>query len=81
MLAIIGRAVVTLNVFVGFILEGGPMLVMIQPAEFLIIGGAAFGTLLIAVSASLLKQLMQQALGAIRPSPFVKAVVSERIRS
>jgi chemotaxis protein MotA len=81
MLAIIGRAVVTLSVFVGFILEGGPMLVMIQPAEFLIIGGAAFGTLLIAVSASLLKQLMQQALGAIRPSPFVKAVVSERIRS
>ena len=81
MLVIIGRAVVTLSVFVGFILEGGPMLVMIQPAEFLIIGGAAFGTLLIAVSASLLKQLMQQALGAIRPSPFVKAVVSERIRS
>jgi flagellar motor component MotA len=36
MLAIIGRAVVTLSVFVGFILEGEPMLVMIQPAEFLI---------------------------------------------
>lgn len=73
MLALIGLAVVTLSVFVGFILEGGPMLVMIQPAEFLIIGGAAIGTLLIAVSPSLLRQIIQQSLGAIRPSPFAKA--------
>jgi chemotaxis protein MotA len=73
MLALIGLAVVTLSVFVGFVLEGGPMLVLIQPAEFLIIGGAAAGTLLIAVSPSLLRQIVQQSLAAVRPSPFNRA--------
>src|SRR5262249_6711894 len=48
MLALIGIAVVTVSVLLGFVLEGGPLLVLLQPAEFMIIGGAAAGSLLIA---------------------------------
>ena len=44
MLAIIGFAVVTVSVFLGFAIAGGPMLVLLQPAEFLIIGGSAVGS-------------------------------------
>jgi len=70
MLALIGLVVVTVSVFVGFMLEGGPLLVLFQPAEFLIIGGAAAGTLCIATSPSVLRQLVRQSLAALRPSQF-----------
>jgi chemotaxis protein MotA len=59
---------------VGFVLEGGPLLVLFQPAEFLIIGGAALGGLLISTSPSLLRQIMRQSIAATRPSPFSPAL-------
>jgi chemotaxis protein MotA len=74
MLAIIGIVVVTLSVFVGFAIAGGPLLVLIQPAEFLVIGGAAAGSLLIATTPSLLRLLLRQAMGAMKPSPFTAAL-------
>ena len=74
MLAIIGIAVVTISVFLGFAIAGGPLLVLIQPAEFLIIGGAAAGSLLIASTPSLLRLLMRQSLAAMKASPFTRAL-------
>jgi chemotaxis protein MotA len=70
MLVLIGIAVVTVSVFVGFALAGGPLLLMIQPIELMIIGGAAIGTLLIGSSPSVLKQLVRQMLGSLKASPF-----------
>ncbi|MCK7517017.1 MAG: hypothetical protein MZV64_04495 [Ignavibacteriales bacterium] len=43
MFVIIGFVVVLVSVLGGFWEAGGPFLVLIQPAEFLIIGGAAPG--------------------------------------
>jgi chemotaxis protein MotA len=74
MLAIIGIAVVTISVFLGFAIAGGPLLVLIQPAEFLIIGGSAAGSLLIASSPAVMRQIMRQALGAMKASPFNRAL-------
>ncbi len=74
MLALIGIVVVTVSVFVGFAIAGGPLLVLIQPAEFLVIGGAAIGSLLIATTPSLLKQILRQVTGAMKPSPFDRAL-------
>lgn len=74
MLVPVGVLVVTLSIFVGFALAGGPLLVLLQPTEFLIIGGAAAGTLLIGTSPSVLRQLMRQAMGAVRASPFSRAL-------
>jgi chemotaxis protein MotA len=48
MFAIVGMLVVLLAVLGGFLMEHGPIRVLIQPAELLIIGGAAIGTLLVA---------------------------------
>jgi len=48
MFAIIGILLVFGAVIGGFLMEKGHLAVLIQPAEFLIIVGAALGTLLIA---------------------------------
>jgi len=47
MLVLIGLAVVSVSVFVGFAIEGGPLLLLVQPVELMIIAGTAVGTLLI----------------------------------
>ena len=80
MLAIVGVAVVTVSVLVGFVLEGGPLWVLLQPAEFLIIGGAAVGGLCISASPSLLRQIWRQGLAASRPSPFSRALYLEMLQ-
>ena len=74
MLVIVGLVVVTVSVFVGFVLAGGPLLVMLQPIELMIIGGAAIGTLLIGSSPTVLKQLMRQMMGSLKASPYTRAL-------
>lgn len=58
MVAIIGAVVVLIGVLGGFVIEGGPLLLLFQPAEFLIIGGAAIGSLLIATPLKVLRGLI-----------------------
>jgi chemotaxis protein MotA len=55
MISIVGIAVVFLSVIGGYIMEHGHLAVLFQPAEFLIIGGAAAGILLISVPMRVLK--------------------------
>ena len=47
MLSIIGLIVVTVGVFGGFLMAGGNLLVLIVPAEYVTLGGAAIGGVLI----------------------------------
>jgi chemotaxis protein MotA len=68
MLVIIGALVVVASVAGGYLLEGGQLLVLNQPSEFLIIGGAALGSLLISTPLSLLRELLAQCLGLFRSS-------------
>jgi chemotaxis protein MotA len=49
MFAIIGIVVVIGAILGGYLMEHGNIKVLIQPAELLIIGGAAAGTVLIAI--------------------------------
>ncbi len=74
MLVVVGLVVVTISVFVGFVLEGGPLWLLVQPVELMIIAGTAAGTLLIGSSPSVLRQLLGQAKAAMRPSPYTKAL-------
>lgn len=60
MLLIIGALVVIGSVVSGYMMEGGKLLVLNQPAEFVIIGGAALGSLLIGTPPSILKELLGQ---------------------
>jgi chemotaxis protein MotA len=60
MLLIVGALIVLGSVAGGYLLEGGHPLVLNQPAEFLIIGGAAVGSLLIGTPVWVLRQLVSQ---------------------
>ncbi|MBU3946983.1 MAG: flagellar motor stator protein MotA [Proteobacteria bacterium] len=72
MFVIIGFVVVIVSVFGGFVLEGGSLAVIIQPVEFLIIGGAAIGALFISAPASLLKEIMGKTMGTFKGSSINK---------
>jgi chemotaxis protein MotA len=43
----------------GFVMEGGHLLVLFQPAEFLIIGGAAIGSILVGTPLGVLKAMVR----------------------
>ena len=58
MFIIIGAAIVIVSLIAGFTLAGGNLLLLIQPAEFLIIGGAALGSMVISAPLSLLKKII-----------------------
>jgi chemotaxis protein MotA len=65
MFVIIGFVVVIVSVLGGFALEGGHFLVLLQWAEFVIIGGAAIGALLVSAPLSLLKKIVAVSMGAL----------------
>jgi chemotaxis protein MotA len=72
MFVIIGAAVVLIGVVGGFIIEGGPFGVLIQPTEFLIIGGAAIGSLLVMSPFSVLMRIIGAVLGTLKGDPYSK---------
>lgn len=63
MLAIIGIIGTALAIVGGFIMEGGHLMVLLQPGEFVIIGGAAFCGLLIGTPTKYVKMLIGQLAG------------------
>ena len=73
MFAIIGIFVVFAAIIGGFLMEKGHMTVLVQPAELLIIAGAALGTLLVANPVRILKAVASGLIGALKGSPFTKA--------
>lgn len=72
MLTIVGIAVVIISVIGGFILEGGPVLVLIQVAEFMIIGGSAIGSLLISTPSTILKKIINNIIKSLKGTKTTK---------
>ena len=72
MFAIIGIVLVFGAVVAGFLMEKGHLAVLVQPAEFLIIMGAAAGTLLIANPLYTLKGILSGVMGVFQASHFGK---------
>jgi chemotaxis protein MotA len=73
MFAILGILVVFGAVLGGYLMEKGNLLVLVQPAELLIIGGAAVGTLLIANPMHILKGIGEGLSGVFGASRFNEA--------
>jgi len=70
MFVIIGIVVVLGAVIGGFLMEHGPIRVLMQPSEVIIIGGAALGTLLVANPLHTLKGVVGGLLQVIKGSKF-----------
>ena len=73
MLTIIGYVVVLGSVLGGFILEGGPIAVLNQTVEFLIIGGAAIGSLVAGTPPKVLVTLVASVKKAVIGAGYSKA--------
>jgi len=69
--------VVTAAILGGFAMEKGPFLVLVQPAELVIILGSAFGTVLIGASPTVLKILVSRIIAIFTGSKFGKETYLE----
>jgi chemotaxis protein MotA len=72
-LAIIGYVVVFGAVLGGFVIEGGPVPILIQPVELLIIIGAASGALVIGTPLKVIKAMIRGIKNAIMGNGYTKA--------
>ncbi|MGD0870616.1 MAG: flagellar motor stator protein MotA [Bryobacteraceae bacterium] len=80
MLAVIGIGVVFLAVFGGFLMEQGNPWVLMQPAELLIVGGAAAGIILVANPPSLIRKMVRGARDAFREAAYGRQVFLLHLR-
>jgi chemotaxis protein MotA len=80
MFAIIGIVVVIGCIIGGYLLEHGNLMVLMQPAELLIIGGSAAGTVLIANPLHVLKKLVSGILGVMKGSHYTAVVFLDALK-
>jgi chemotaxis protein MotA len=78
--AIIGIVVVIGSIIGGYLMEHGNLKVLVQPAELLIIGGAALGTLLIANPLHIIKGVAGGLPGILKGSKFTKAKYMDTLK-
>jgi chemotaxis protein MotA len=79
MFAIIGIVVVIASIVGGYLMEKGNLLVLMQPSELLIIGGAGLGTLLIANPLPILKGIVSNLLLVLKGSPYGEKAYAEAL--
>src|SRR5579863_1527078 len=70
MWVIIGLVVVFGSIIGGFLMEKGNLLVLLQPAELIIIGGAALGTIFIANPLPTVIRMFKGIVGALSESRY-----------
>ncbi len=80
MFTIVGILVVIGAVVGGYLMEHGNLKVLVQPAELVIIGGAALGTLFIANPLPIVMKIFKGILSPFLPSRFSKKSYLETLR-
>jgi chemotaxis protein MotA len=80
MFVIIGIVVVIGAIVGGYLMEHGNLHVLMQPAELLIIAGAAAGTVLIANPPHILKKMVGEFAGLLKGSPYARPKYMESMK-
>jgi chemotaxis protein MotA len=80
MFAILGILLVFGAVIGGFLMEKGQLLVLVQPAEFITIGGAALGTLIAANPLHVLKGIFSGLTGTLAGNKFTQQRYTETLK-
>ena len=80
MFSILGILVVFGAVIGGFLMEKGKLLVLVQPSELVIIGGAAIGTILVANPLPAIFKIFRSALKVLSGNPYGKAYYLESLK-
>ena len=80
MFIIVGILIVLGSVIGGYLMEHGNLKVLVQPAELVIIGGAALGTLFIANPLPVIIGIVKGALSPFMPAKISKATYLETLK-
>ncbi len=80
MFIIIGIVIVMACVIGGFLMINGPLGVLVQPSEFVVIGGAVIGATIAANPLKYLMRILASLPVALKGSPFNKNTYSEVLR-
>jgi chemotaxis protein MotA len=80
MFAIVGILIVFGAIIGGYLMEHGKLAVLVQPAELVIIGGAALGTLLIGNPLPTVTGIISGLVGVFKGSRFNKALYLETLK-
>ena len=81
MFVIIGIVVVIIAVIGGFMFAGGDVVLLMQPAEFIIICGAALGSLLIASPLNVIKKIIKSLTGLFKSEAYSKQDYLELLKA
>jgi chemotaxis protein MotA len=81
MVIIIGAIIVILSVVGGFMEAGGNVKALIQVSEFIVIGGAAAGSLVIMSPKKVLVDMVKKILLALKGSPYNKTSYQELLKA
>jgi len=77
MFILIGLAVVFGSVLLGYVMHHGNVAVLIQISEFIIIGGAAVGSMIVGNPPSVLVGVFKDCMGLLKGNPYKKSTFSE----
>jgi chemotaxis protein MotA len=77
MIVFVGTAIVIISVAGGFLMAGGHFGVLLHLSELVIIGGAAFGAMVIMAPKKVLVDLFRQALRTIKGTPYSRQAYDE----
>lgn len=80
MFLLVGLAIVFGSIITGYLMHHGELAVLMQVNEFIIIGGAGFGAILVANKPSTVKRMAREVLGLLRPNPYDRAAFTELLQ-
>ena len=76
----LGIVIVFGSIVAGYTLHGGNMAVLMQVSEFIIIGGAGLGAIIIGNKPSVVKRIFTDSIAALRPNPYNQDSYSELLQ-
>jgi chemotaxis protein MotA len=80
MFVLIGLAILAISILGGFMMEGGKPAALMQFTEFLIIGGAGLGSMLVANPLPAVMGTLKSVIGLLKGNPFTKARYMELLK-
>ena len=80
MFVLIGAVIVFGSIIAGFTMAGGKVAALIQISEFVVIGGAALGSMVIGTPLPVIKQLVSRLMGLLKGNPYTQATYNELLK-
>jgi chemotaxis protein MotA len=61
-------------------MAGGPIPVLIVVSEYVVIGGTAIGTVLVATPGPVISKMVSKSIGVLKPNPFTKTIYLDALK-